>query len=79
MRLLSIKEEVIASAITQLHDSIPDVSDFVTSGDVATQISAATQNMVESTSVSSIVTLTQAQYDALAVKDPNTFYIITNS
>ena len=85
---ISVKEEVIASAITELHDSIPDVSDFVTtgdiqsfvtSGDVATQISSATQNMVESTSVSTIVTLTQAQYDALAVKDPHTFYIITNS
>ena len=94
---LSIKEEVIASAITELHDSIPDVSDFVTtgdiadmvttgdiqnfvtSGDVATQVSAATQNMVESTSVSTIVALTQAQYDALATKDPNTFYIIKSS
>ena len=85
---LSVKEEVIASAITEIHDSIPDVSDFVTtgdiqsfvtSGDVATQISAATQNMVESTSVRTIVALTQAQYDALAVKDPHTFYIITNS
>lgn len=94
---ISVKEEVIASALTELHDSIPDVSDFVTtgdiadmvttgdiqnfvtSGDVATQISTATADMVESTSISTIVALTQAQYDALAVKDPNTFYIITNS
>lgn len=94
---LSMKEEVIASAITQLHDSIPDVSDFVTtgdiadmvttgdiqnfvtSGDVATQVSAATQNMVESTSVRTIWKGNQAQYDAITTKDPNTFYIITNS
>lgn len=76
---LSVKEEVIASAITELHDSIPDVSDFVTSGDVATQVSAATQNMVESTSVSTIWSGTQAQYDAISTKDPNTFYIIKSS
>lgn len=76
---ISVKEEVIASAITQLHGSIPDVSDFVTSGDVATQVSAATQNMVESTSVSTIWSGTQAQYDAITTKDPNTFYIIKSS
>jgi len=73
---ISVKEEVIASAITELHDSIPDVSDFVTSGDVATQISTATADMVESTDVHTMVKLTQAQYDALTTKDPNTFYII---
>lgn len=76
---ISVKEEVIASAITELHDSIPDVSDFVTSGDVATQISTATADMVESTSISTIWKGTQAQYDAITTKDPNTFYIITNS
>ena len=35
---ISVKEEVIASAITELHDSIPDVSDFVTTGDIADMV-----------------------------------------
>ena len=113
---ISVKEEVIASAITELHNAVEDIDltnyytksqvdseitaatenmvttgdiadmvttgdiqSFVTSGDVATQISAATQNMVESTSVRTIWKGTQVQYDAILVKDPNTFYIITNS
>lgn len=33
--------------------------------------------LVQSTSIISMVSLTQTQYDALATKDPNTFYIIT--
>lgn len=104
---ISVKEEVIASALTELHDAVEDIDltnyytksqvdseitaatenmvttgdiqNFVTSGDVATQVSAATQNMVESTSISTIWSGTQAQYDALAVKDPHTFYIIKSS
>lgn len=113
---ISVKEEVIASAITELHNAVEDIDltnyytksevdseitaatenmvttgdiadmvttgdiqSFVTSGDVATQVSAATQNMVESTSVRTIWKGTQVQYDAILVKDPNTFYIITNS
>ena len=104
---ISVKEEVIASALTELHNAIEDIDltnyytksqvdseitaatenmvttgdiqNFVTSGDVATQISTATADMVESTSISTIWKGTQAQYDAISVKDPNTFYIITNS
>ena len=122
---ISVKEEVIASALTELHDAVEDIDltnyytksevdseitaatenmvttgdiadmvttgdivdmvttgdiqNFVTSGDVATQISTATADMVESTSISTIWKGTQNQYDALSVKDPNTFYIITNS
>ncbi len=56
---------------------------YVTSAQVETQIvaknyitSAATANMVSSTSVSTIWKGTQAQYNAIATKDPNTFYII---
>ena len=41
--------------------------------------SAATANMVTSTYVSTIWKGTQAQYDAIATKDPNTFYIIVNN
>lgn len=56
---------------------------YVTSGDVETQItskgyitSAATQNMVTSTDITSIVKISQADYDLLPSKDPNTLYII---
>lgn len=56
---------------------------YVTSAQVETQItgknyitSADTADMVTSTSVSTIWRGTQVQYDAIAVKDPNTFYII---
>lgn len=58
---------------------------YVTSAQVETQIveknyitSADTANMVSSTSVSTIWKGTQAQYDAIITKDPNTFYIIVN-
>ena len=60
-----------------------DTANFVTSGDVETQItskgyitSAATQNMVTSTDITSIVKISQADYDLLPSKDPNTLYII---
>jgi len=36
----------------------------------------STINMVQSTAISQIVQVTQAQYDALATTDPNTFYVI---
>lgn len=36
-------------------------------------------NCVQSTDVRTMVKCTQAQYDAMATHDPNTFYIITNS
>lgn len=36
----------------------------------------STENMVSSTSISQIWTGTQAQYDAIATKDPNTLYIV---
>lgn len=38
-----------------------------------------TDNKVSSTSVSTIWKGTQTQYDAIATKDPNTFYIIVNN
>lgn len=47
----------------------------VTSGGVYT----ALLDKVNSTSVSSIVTLTEAQYEALSTKDSSTLYIITSS
>lgn len=35
------------------------------------------ETFVESATVDTIVTLTQAQYDAIVTKDPNTLYHIT--
>ena len=53
----------------QTEDAISAATaDFITSADTA--------DMVTSTSVSTIWRGTQVQYDAIAVKDPNTFYII---
>ena len=59
---------------------------YITSAQVETQIleknyitSAATANMVTSTYVSTIWKGTQAEYDAITTKDPNTFYIIVNN
>ena len=42
------------------------------------KLSGTTYN-IQDLSASKSVELTQAQYDALAVKDPNTFYIITDA
>lgn len=42
------------------------------------RLSGQTYN-IEDANASKTVELTQAQYDALTVKDPNTFYIITDS
>lgn len=75
-------EQVTASALTELHTDIVYLSgataNFVTSGDVATQISTATSHMVESEddSVVNIIRISQAEYDALVSKDPYTLYVI---
>lgn len=95
-------EFVVSTALNELNNSLntlsADTADFVTSGDVETQItnknfvtsgdvetqitskgyitSAATQNMVTSTDITSIVKISQADYDLLPSKDPNTLYII---
>jgi hypothetical protein len=45
--------------------------------DALSEIAGLLNLTVKSTSVSNIVTLTQAQYNALAVKDPNTLYVTT--
>lgn len=59
---------------------------YVTSAQVETQIveknyitSAAIADKVSSTYVSTIWRGTQAEYDAITTKDPNTFYIIVNN
>lgn len=79
-------EQVTASALTELHDGLlevsgrtVDMSDYWTSAQTEDAISAATDNKVSSTSVSTIWKGTQAQYDAITAKDPNTFYIIVSN
>ena len=52
------------------------MSNYYTAPEVDNAISVATRDMVTSTSVSTIWKGTQAEYDAIATKDPNTFYII---
>ena len=94
--VLEAKEEVVASALTQLENSIleisgstPDLSNYYTKAETdaeitgatqgfATQayVTAATSGLVSSTSVTTIWRGTKTQYDALATKDPSTFYII---
>lgn len=46
---------------------------------VGTEIKSALAGKVGSSTVSTIVSLTQAQYNALATKDANTAYIITDA
>ncbi len=61
---LTVKDEVISEALNELHNDIENID----IPDVS--------NMVTSTTISSIVKLTQAEYDALTTKDNNTLYII---
>lgn len=66
------------SAITQAISGI-DLSNYYTIAQTENAITAATANMVSSTSVSTIWRGSQADYDAITTKDPNTFYIIVNN
>lgn len=87
------QEETIATALNELYDGIDEVSGNVgtLSGQVTantSSISTVSGNVQTlATTVSGIqtnlggikfVALTQAQYDALAVKDANTLYIIND-
>ena len=60
---ISVKEEVIASAITQLHDEIvdisgntPDLTNYYTKSQVDSEITAATENMVTTGDIQNFVT-----------------------
>jgi hypothetical protein len=83
---IGIKEEVVSRALNDLHNDVetlsastPDMSSYYTSAQTDDAISAATANMVTSTSVSTIVALTQAEYDAITTPDASTLYIIINN
>lgn len=60
--------------------TIPDMSEYYTSAQTNTAISAATQNMVTSTTITTMWRGSQADYDTLtnsgATADSGTFYII---
>ena len=67
-------ERVTASALTELHDQIDTMDEVVSAALVDLE-----GKKVESQDIRHMVKLTQAQYDALVTKDPETFYIIVNS
>lgn len=54
------------------------LADYSTTTQMNTAISNAVQNKVSSTSVTTIWRGTQSQYDAIAVKDNNTLYFVSN-
>lgn len=75
-----VQNKVIAAALNDKQDALVSGTNIKTingtsvlgSGDITT-------GNVSSTSVNNIVQITQADYDALATKDPNTQYIITDA
>lgn len=62
-------------------DAISGLTDMMETKEevIASALIDLNTNKVGSTDVHTMVKLTQAQYDALTTKDPNTFYIIINS
>jgi len=81
------KELPVSAAINELNQKIgeisggsgADMSAYWTSAQTESAISAATANMVQSTTIRNIVSTSQAGYDALPTKDANTFYVITGT
>lgn len=74
---IDVKEQVISTAINELYDGLDDVADDVTtvSGNVSTLTTTVTGIQTDLGGIK-LVKLTRAQYEALAVKDTNTLYII---
>ena len=89
---VSVMDEVVSQALVDLNTRVdalsaasPDLSSFYTSAQTMSAISAATENLVDSSEeyllpqVRHIVAIDQASYDDLVANDevdPNTFYII---
>lgn len=78
-------QEYVSEAIfdlptrTEVEQSISSaLTDYSTTAQMNSAISAATQNKVSSTSVTTIWRGTQAQYNAIAVKDNNTLYFVSD-
>lgn len=75
-KLINDNEEITAAALTDLDERIPsEVTESTVSGWGFTK----NTGNVRSTAVTTIVTLTEAQYEALSTKDSSTLYIITSS
>jgi len=82
-------DEVVSAALVDLNERVDeisgntgggtDLSNYWNSAQTENAISVATQDMVTSTDVRHMVKLSQAAYDQLSVKDPQTFYIIVNN
>lgn len=66
-------DQAIKTAISGI-----DLSNYYTKQQTDTAISTAVQNKVSSTSVTTIWRGTQAQYDAITTKDPNTLYFVSD-
>lgn len=62
---LQVDEETVSKALNELYTNKADKTEIP---DIS--------NLVSSTSIRTIVKLTQAEYDALTTKDNNTFYVI---
>ena len=79
-------ERVTASALTELHQDIVELSGVTDMMQTKEEVIAAAlvdldervEERVESQDVKHIVKLTQSAYNALVTKDPYTFYIIIN-
>lgn len=68
-----VSQEYVDSAITQVQDQLDTIDEVIPAA-----IVDINNRMVSSSSVSTIWRGTQAEYDAITTKDPNTLYIIVN-
>lgn len=66
-------ERITAIAIDNIND---EIENFVTSGDVQTQITTAIADKVSSTDVVNIVKISQSDYDAMSAHSSTTLYVI---
>lgn len=73
-------DTVIKNLVNAAPDTLDTLGELATAikdnQDVIEAINNAITNKVSSTSVTSIVKITQTEYDALETKDPNTLYVI---
>lgn len=80
-RLVTDQEKKTWNGKSNFSGSYNDLADKPTIPTVPSNVSAFTNDShyVASTAITTIVSMTQAQYDALATKDANTLYIIPES
>lgn len=68
-----VSQEYVDSAVTILQNQLDEIDDVIPAA-----IVDLNEKKVESEDVKHMVKLTQAAYNQLSVKDPDTFYIIVN-